>query len=115
MPTSPAPPPPPPKDLGLPKAEGPTSKADILVAGSVAVDLNCNFHNDRYPDPKPVSPVPYTSNPAGITQSIGGVGHNVALAAQSIHRDLKVKLCSLIGNDMYVVPFFIFVSDTTTV
>lgn len=76
------------------------SKADILVAGSVALDLNCNFHNDRYPDPKPVSPVLYTSNPAGITQSIGGVGHNVALAAQSVHRDLKVKLCSMIGSDM---------------
>ena len=76
------------------------SKVDILVAGSVALDLNCNFHNDRYPDPKPVSPVLYTSNPAGITQSIGGVGHNVALAAQSVHRDLEVKLCSMVGSDM---------------
>lgn len=77
-----------------------TSKADILVAGSVALDLSCNFHNDRYADPKPITPVLNTSNPAGITQSIGGVGHNVALAAQSINRELKVKLCSLVGNDM---------------
>ncbi|KAF3768965.1 hypothetical protein M406DRAFT_287023 [Cryphonectria parasitica EP155] len=76
------------------------SRADILVAGSVALDLNCNFHNDRHEDPKPLTPVLHTSNPAGITQSIGGVGHNVALAAQSIHRSLKVKLCSIIGSDI---------------
>lgn len=84
----------------LPEVKDSSSKADILVAGSVALDLNCNFHNDRHPDPKPVTPVLYTSNPAGITQSIGGVGHNVALAAQSVHRGLKVKLCSMIGSDM---------------
>ncbi|KAJ0115996.1 hypothetical protein J7T55_004166 [Diaporthe amygdali] len=88
------------EEQGLPEVKDGSSKADILVAGSVALDLNCNFHNDRYTDPKPVSPVLYTSNPAGITQSIGGVGHNVALAAQSIHRGLKVKLCSMIGSDI---------------
>lgn len=88
------------EDHGLPGVRDTPSKADILVAGSVALDLNCNFHNDRCPEPKPVSPVLYTSNPAGITQSIGGVGHNVALAAQSVHRSLKVKLCSMIGSDM---------------
>lgn len=64
--------------------------------------MNCNFHNDRYDEIKPLTPVLNTSNPAGITQSIGGVGHNVALAAQSVHRGLNVKLCSMIGNDMYV-------------
>lgn len=84
----------------LPEVKGAKSRADILVAGSVALDLNCNFHNDRYDEPKPMSPVLHTSNPAGITQSIGGVGHNVALAAQSIHRDLRVKLCSMIGHDI---------------
>ncbi|CAN8099599.1 unnamed protein product [Discula destructiva] len=77
-----------------------TPKADILVAGSVALDLSCDFHNDRYNDPKPLAPILHTSNPAGITQSIGGVGHNVALAAQSIHRGLKVQLCSLIASDI---------------
>lgn len=91
-----------PKGKSLPtiQKEPGFSQADILVAGSVALDLNCNFHNDRYDDPRPLTPVLKTSNPAGITQSIGGVGHNVALAAQSIHRDLKVKLCSMIGSDM---------------
>lgn len=91
---------PPKKEETATTSSSSSSQADILVAGSVAVDLNCNFHNDRFPEPKPTAPISYTSNPAGITQSIGGVGHNVALAAQSIHRDLKVKLCSLIGNDM---------------
>lgn len=101
VPTRPAPSSLPKKNANVPqKTEEPTSKADILVAGSVAVDLNCNFHNDRYPDPKPVSPISHTSNTAGITQSIGGVGHNVALAAQSVHRGLDVKLCSMIGTDM---------------
>lgn len=86
----------------LPEVEKTSYKADILVAGSVALDLNCNFHNDRYDEPKPLVPKFNTSNPAGITQSIGGVGHNVALAAQSIHRGLHVKLCSMIGSDMQV-------------
>jgi pseudouridylate synthase / pseudouridine kinase len=79
--------------------ETPPPQADIVVAGSVALDLNCNFHNDRHPEPRPVAPLLYTSNPAGITQTIGGVGHNVALAAQSVHRALKVKLCSMVGSD----------------
>lgn len=85
----------------LPEVKEPhNARADIVVAGSVALDLNCNFHNDVYDEPRPITPILHTSNPAGITQSIGGVGHNVALAAQSVHRSLSVKLCSMIGSDM---------------
>ncbi|GKT42015.1 pseudouridine-metabolizing bifunctional protein [Colletotrichum spaethianum] len=81
------------------KAEAPkSSKADVLVAGSVAVDLSCDYQ--PLGDKKEVSPHMHTSNPARISQSIGGVGHNVALAAHRVSEDLSVRLCSLIGDDV---------------
>ncbi|ETS87001.1 hypothetical protein PFICI_00829 [Pestalotiopsis fici W106-1] len=77
-----------------PKVEG----ADIMVAGSVAIDLNCDYAgpgsaNDPAPHLK-------TSNPSRISQSIGGVGRNVALAAHRVSGDMKVRLCSMVGNDI---------------
>jgi len=42
----------------------------------------------------------HTSNPAKISQSIGGVGRNVALAAHRVTSEGKVKLCTLIGDDL---------------
>ncbi|KAK1998571.1 indigoidine synthase A like protein [Colletotrichum falcatum] len=74
------------------------SKADVLVAGSVAVDLSCDYR--PLGDKKEVSPHMHTSNPACISQSIGGVGHNVALAAHRVSEDVSVRLCSLIGDDV---------------
>ncbi|KAJ0160846.1 Pseudouridine-metabolizing bifunctional protein [Colletotrichum tanaceti] len=74
------------------------SKADVLVAGSVAIDLSCDYH--PLGDKKDVSPHMRTSNPARINQSIGGVGHNVALAAHRVSKDISVRLCSLIGDDV---------------
>ena len=73
------------------------SKADILVAGSVALDLSCDYAIPKSGD---VSPVLHTSNPAVISQSIGGVGHNVALAAHSVSTHARVRLCSMIGDDV---------------
>lgn len=68
--------------------------ADILVAGSVAVDLSCDVDGS--------SPQLHTSNPASVRNSIGGVGHNVARAAHlGGGGQLTVRLCSLVGNDMY--------------
>ncbi|CAG9971383.1 unnamed protein product [Clonostachys byssicola] len=72
-------------------------KTDILVAGSVAVDLSCDYAGPKSGD---VSPQTATSNPAAISQSIGGVGHNVALAAHRASRNATVKLCSLVGEDV---------------
>ncbi|KAK2062262.1 indigoidine synthase A like protein [Colletotrichum caudatum] len=81
------------------KAEAPKpSKADVLVAGSVAIDLSCDYR--PLGDKKEVSPHMHTSNPACISQSIGGVGHNVALAAHRVSKDINVRLCSLIGDDV---------------
>ncbi|KAM0564344.1 hypothetical protein ACHAPJ_000555 [Fusarium lateritium] len=71
-------------------------KADILVAGSVAIDLSCDYA----PKSGNVSPVLHTSNPSSISQSIGGVGHNVALAAHSVSKHARVRLCSMVGDDV---------------
>jgi pseudouridylate synthase / pseudouridine kinase len=73
-------------------------EADILVAGSVAVDLSCDFIPTALN--ADINPVVRTSNPALILQSIGGVGHNVAAAAQLIGTGTSVRLCSLIADDL---------------
>ncbi|KAH6666026.1 Indigoidine synthase A like protein-domain-containing protein [Halenospora varia] len=84
------------------KASDATSKPDIIVFGSVAVDLSCDL---IVPESDPAassisSPKLHTSNVAAITPSIGGVGHNVALAAQLVSDDLKVILYSKVGDDL---------------
>ncbi|KAK2593906.1 hypothetical protein QQS21_008368 [Conoideocrella luteorostrata] len=73
------------------------SKAHVLVAGGVAVDLSCDYTKSKAEDG---SPQLHTSNPASISQSIGGVGHNVALAAHLASSQIKVKLCSMVGDDI---------------
>ncbi|KAG9231132.1 Indigoidine synthase A like protein-domain-containing protein [Amylocarpus encephaloides] len=70
-------------------------KADIVVFGSLAMDLSC--------DPGITSttePIMKTSNPAIISQTVGGVGHNVALAAQLASSRENVRLCSFVGSDI---------------
>ena len=66
------------------------------MAGSVALDLSCDYAGGG----DAVSPALHTSNPAFIAQSVGGVGHNVALAAHKVSAEGKVRLCSLVGDDM---------------
>lgn len=72
-------------------------EADVLVAGSVAVDLSCDYSSSK---PGDVAPQPHTSNPSSISQSIGGVGRNVALAAHSVSKQAHVKFCSMVGDDV---------------
>lgn len=90
-----------------------SSQADILVFGSLAVDLSCN-HSPRVPrteeqgqsaavmKPQDIALRMHTSNIASIVPSIGGVGHNVALAAHLVAGNLKVKLHSRVANDLSV-------------
>ncbi|KAI2629809.1 Indigoidine synthase A like protein-domain-containing protein [Hypoxylon sp. NC1633] len=91
------------ENKSIPGGESPrgadiTSQADVLVAGSVAVDLNCDYvGEDSLEHPAPHL---HTSNPAHTGQSIGGVGRNVALAAQRVMQHSKVRLCSMIGSDL---------------
>ncbi|UNI14789.1 hypothetical protein JDV02_001385 [Purpureocillium takamizusanense] len=74
-----------------------TPLAEILVAGAVAVDLSCDFKSTRAGE---TAPQPHTSNPAQISQSIGGVGHNVALAAHLASKQARVQFCSMVGDDV---------------
>lgn len=84
-----------------PKVQVATSKSiensDVLVAGSFAIDLSCDytpFGDERVQ----VAPIPHTSNPAIIGQSLGGVGHNVALSANYVGSD--VLFCSVVADDL---------------
>lgn len=71
-------------------------RTDIIVAGSIAIDLSCDYA--PYTKSSGTSPRPLTSNPAVIEQSIGGVGNNVATAAHLAGG--SVRLCSLVGDDL---------------
>lgn len=75
----------------------PTLKADVVVAGSLAIDLSCDY-TPFGDEPTQVAPVPHTSNPAIISQSLGGVGHNVAVAANYVGSD--VLFCSVVADDL---------------
>lgn len=84
-----------------PSSSGSSSGADILVAGSVALDLSCDYMGAWGPgNDQETQPQMHTSNPACINQSVGGVGHNVALAAHMVSENTNVRLCSLIGDDV---------------
>ncbi|KAI0482755.1 Indigoidine synthase A like protein-domain-containing protein [Xylariaceae sp. FL0804] len=74
------------------------SQVDILVAGSIALDLSCDYAGEG--SLQGPSPQLYTSNPARIGQSVGGVGRNVALAAHRVSRRNKVRLYSMVGDDI---------------
>lgn len=72
-------------------------KANVLVAGSLAIDFSCDYaplaqHSTQ------VTPIPHTSNPAIIGQSLGGVGHNVAIAASYVGS--SVVFCSVVADDL---------------
>ncbi|KAL3443850.1 Indigoidine synthase A like protein-domain-containing protein [Aspergillus insuetus] len=70
-------------------------KVDVLVAGSLAIDLACDFVPAAGQEAVPAS---RTSNPAVIEQSLGGVGHNVAFASKSLGS--SVMFCSVVGDDL---------------
>ncbi|KAF4162294.1 hypothetical protein CNMCM6936_002310 [Aspergillus lentulus] len=72
-------------------------KADVLVAGSLAIDLSCDYTPFASESDK-ITPVPQTSNPAVIGQSLGGVGHNVAIASRYLGS--SVLFCSVVGEDL---------------
>ncbi|KAJ5484970.1 Pseudouridine-5'-phosphate glycosidase [Penicillium diatomitis] len=83
--------------VSSPPQPHPHKSADLVIAGSLAIDLSCDyapFTRDTNND----APVPHTSNPAKIEQSLGGVGHNVALAAKYIGSD--VLFCSVVADDL---------------
>lgn len=64
------------------------------------MDLSCDYLPE---DSGNIVPKLYTSNIAAISPSIGGVGYNVALAAQFAGTGaLTVSLRSFVADDPYV-------------
>ncbi|KAI9769043.1 MAG: hypothetical protein M1839_003806 [Geoglossum umbratile] len=74
------------------------SQAEILVAGSIAIDLSCDFAPLPSLTKAEVTPRAHTSNPSTINQTIGGVGLNIARAAHLC--GARTLLCSAVGNDL---------------
>jgi pseudouridine-5'-phosphate glycosidase/pseudouridine kinase len=73
-----------------------TTSPSVFVAGALAVDFSCDYAPISSAASK--EPVLHTSNPAKINQSLGGVAHNVARAANLVGD--PVRLCSSVGDDL---------------
>lgn len=71
-------------------------KVDVLVAGSLALDLACDYTPIGGKTSK--APVAHTSNPARVSQSLGGVGYNVAIASH--YMGASVLFCSAVADDV---------------
>ncbi|MCJ1261466.1 hypothetical protein MMC22_001330 [Lobaria immixta] len=72
-----------------------SDSADVIVAGALAVDLSCDFDGNKESS---ISPQLETSNPATITQTLGGVGQNIATALHYL--GTSVRLCSIVADDV---------------
>ncbi|KAL8967307.1 MAG: hypothetical protein Q9197_005497 [Variospora fuerteventurae] len=75
---------------------GQEQPVDVVVAGSLAIDLSCDFAPSKGRQSSN-SPELQTSNPAQISQSLGGVGQNIATTLHLL--GTNVQLCSTIGGD----------------
>ena len=73
------------------------SQPSIIVAGALAVDYSCDYA-PLDSSATSSSPQLQTSNPARITQTLGGVAHNVARAAHYLGSN--VRLCSAVCDDL---------------
>lgn len=72
------------------------ASADVISAGALAVDLACDYKPESR---LPVEQTPQSaaSNPAVITQSLGGVAHNIATAMHYL--GTSVRLCCAVAED----------------
>ena len=74
----------------------PLRQNDILVIGALAVDTSCDYTPlEAVEEPSPEKGV---SNPARTVQTAGGVGRNVATAAQ--YAGAQVALASVVADDL---------------
>lgn len=70
---------------------------DVLVAGALAADICCDYAPlEGFTDT--TTPLLRTSNPAIFSHSVGGVGHNVAVASH--YAGASTLLCTAVGNDI---------------
>jgi pseudouridine-5'-phosphate glycosidase/pseudouridine kinase len=72
-------------------------RADVVVAGALAVDFSCDYAPFTTATSQ-TDPLPHTSNPAVITQTLGGVAHNIAKAVHLL--GTPVRLHSAVGDDL---------------
>ncbi|APA05457.1 hypothetical protein sscle_01g002270 [Sclerotinia sclerotiorum 1980 UF-70] len=79
-----------------PKISNP--KPSIVVVGSIAIDLSCDYTPRTNQSTGGSSPQMHTSNIAKIRSSIGGVGYNVLRAAQLSSKG-PVSLYTFIADD----------------
>lgn len=78
-------------------ALSPNNTADVIIAGSLAIDLSCD-HIRQSTENRSGQPQLHTSNPASITQTLGGVGQNVATALHYL--GCSLRFCSSIADDI---------------
>ena len=71
------------------------NSADVVVAGALALDLSCDYDGNSESSK---SPHLQTSNPATITQTLGGVGQNIATTLHYL--GTSVHLCSIVADDV---------------
>ena len=74
----------------------PTSGSEVVVTGALAVDFSCDYAPFSK-TAEQIEPLPHTSNPAIINQSLGGVANNIAKAAHLLGG--SVHLHSAVGDD----------------
>lgn len=84
-------------DLNKDSNKTSTRQFDVLVAGSIASDTICDYAPLKSAASGP-APVLQTSNPSSISQSAGGVGRNVAVAAH--YAGARVALASAVADDI---------------
>ncbi|RAL66271.1 hypothetical protein DID88_005942 [Monilinia fructigena] len=87
-----------PSFLELHPSDVSTPKPRIVVVGSVAIDLSCDYVPRTKQRTGDSSPQMQTSNIAQIRSSIGGVGYNVLRAAQ-LSSNEPVSLYTFIADD----------------
>lgn len=86
------------RDESNPELQRPVGKEiDLLVVGSLAADTSCDYSPFKATRDG-ASPVLHTSNPASVRQAAGGVGRNVATAAQ--YAGVQVSLASAVADDV---------------
>lgn len=81
---------------------------DVIVAGAIAIDSSCDFTGGGKAR-NAVNPHLATSNPAMITQNLGGVGQNIATALHYL--GTPTLLCSIVGDDVAGVSAFAMLSE----
>ncbi len=74
-----------------------SKEVDLLVAGAMASDTICAYVVPWTSDPSS-SPILHTSNVSAISQSAGGVGRNVAVAAHLA--GARVALATAVADDI---------------